>query len=155
MGDDELMEKFFSGEEFTDAELTRGVRIGIRNGEIVPVYSGSATEMIGIRRLMDLIVAYFPTYSEKGLYTAQTPDGEPVELLTSESEVLTAQIFKTIVDPFVGRISYVKVLSGILSISSKENTKQLLVSYLLVILVPLRSYKIRIPMIPFVKRINC
>lgn len=118
MGDDELMEKFFSGEEFTDAELTRGVRIGIRNGEIVPVYSGSATEMIGIRRLMDLIVAYFPTYSEKGLYTAQTPDGEPVELLTSESEVLTAQIFKTIVDPFVGRISYVKVLSGILSSDS-------------------------------------
>ncbi len=118
MGDDELMEKFFSGEAFTDAELTKGVRIGIRSGEIVPVYSGSATEMIGIRRLMDLIVAYFPTYSEKGLYTATTPDGEKVELLTSEQEVLTAQVFKTIVDPFVGRISYVKVLSGVLSSDS-------------------------------------
>ncbi len=118
MGDDELMEKFFSGEEFTDAELTKGVRIGIRNGEIVPVYSGSATEMIGIRRLMDLIVAYFPTYSEKGLYTATTPKEEMVELLTNEKEVLTAQVFKTIVDPFVGRISYVKVLSGVLSSDS-------------------------------------
>lgn len=118
MGDDELMEKFFSGEAFSDAELTRGVRIGIRNGEIVPVYSGSATEMIGIRRLMDLIVAYFPTYSEKGLYVATTPKGEKVELMTSETEALTAQVFKTIVDPFVGRISYLKVLSGVLSSDS-------------------------------------
>lgn len=118
MGDDELMEKFFSGESFTDAELTKGVRIGVRNGEIVPVYSGSATEMIGIRRLMDLIVAYFPTYSENGLYTATTPDGQKVELLTNEKETLTAQVFKTIVDPFVGRISYVKVLSGVLTSDS-------------------------------------
>ncbi len=118
MGDDELMEKFFSGEAFSDAELTRGVRIGIRNGEIVPVYSGSATEMIGIRRLMDLIVDYFPTYSEKGLYVATTPKGEKVELMTSETETLTAQVFKTIMDPFVGRISYLKVLSGVLSSDS-------------------------------------
>lgn len=118
MGDDELMEKFFSGEEFTDAELTRGVRIGVRNGEIVPVYSGSAIQSIGVRRLMDLIISYFPTYSEKGLYVANTPDEEPVELLTSEKEVLTAQVFKTIVDPFVGRISYVKVLSGVMSSDS-------------------------------------
>ena len=65
MGDDDLMEKFFSGEEFTDAELTRGVRIGVRNGEICPVYSGSATQSIGIQRLMDLIVTYFPTYLKK------------------------------------------------------------------------------------------
>lgn len=118
MADDQLMEKFFSGEEFTDAELTKGVRIGVRNGEICPVFSGSATESIGIQRLMDLIVTYFPTYSEKGIYTATSSDGVKVELLTSEKEVLTAQVFKTIVDPFVGRISYIKVLSGIISSDS-------------------------------------
>ena len=118
MGDDELMEKFFSGEEFSDAELKRGVRIGVRNGEICPVYSGSAVNSIGIQRLMDLIVSYFPTYSERGMYTATTPNGVKVELLTSETEVLTAQVFKTIVDPFVGRISYVKVLSGVLAADS-------------------------------------
>ncbi len=118
MGDDELMEKFFSGEEFTDAELTRGVRIGVRNGEIIPVFSGSAIESRGIGRLMDLIVTYFPTYSEKGIYTATTPNGVKVELLTTEQEVLTAQVFKTIVDPFVGRISYIKVLSGTLASDS-------------------------------------
>ncbi len=118
MSDDDLMEKFFSGEEFTDAELTRGVRIGVRSGEIVPVFSGSATQSIGIRRLMDLIVDYFPTYSEKGMYVAKTPEGQEVELITSEQEVLTAQVFKTIVDPFVGQISYLKVLSGVLSSDS-------------------------------------
>ena len=105
-------------EEFSDAELKRGVRIGVRNGEICPVYSGSAVNSIGIQRLMDLIVDYFPTYSERGMYTATTPNGVKVELLTSETEVLTAQVFKTIVDPFVGRISYVKVLSGVLAADS-------------------------------------
>ncbi len=119
MGDDELMEKFFSGEEFTDAELTRGVRIGVRNGEIIPVFSGSAVQSRGIGRLMDLIITYFPSYSEKGIFTASTPDGEKVELLTTEDEILTAQVFKTIMDPFVGRISYVKVLSGTLASDSQ------------------------------------
>ena len=118
MGDDELMEKFFSGEEFTDAELTKGVRIGVRNGEIIPVFSGSAIESRGIGRLMNLIVKYFPTYSEKGIYTAKTPNGVDVELLTAEQEVMTAQVFKTIIDPFVGRISYIKVLSGVLAADS-------------------------------------
>ena len=118
MGDDELMEKFFSGEPFTDAELTRGVRIGVRSGEIIPVFSGAAIESRGIGRLMDLISTYFPTYSEKGIFTATTPNGVKVDLLTTEEEVPTAQVFKTIVDPFVGRISYVKVLSGTLSSDS-------------------------------------
>lgn len=119
MGDDELMEKFFSGEEFTDAELTKGVRIGVRSGEIIPVFSGSAIESRGIGRLMDLIVTYFPSYSEKGLITLETPEGEPVELLTAEEETMTAQVFKTIMDPFVGRISYIKVLSGVLASDSQ------------------------------------
>lgn len=116
MGDDELMEKFFSGEEFSEAELTRGVRLGVRNGEIRPVYSGSATHSIGIERLMDLIVKYFPTYGENGyIEVKDAASKEPVLLEANEKESLCAQVFKTIVDPFVGRISYVKVLSGVLS----------------------------------------
>ena len=118
MGDDELMEKFFSGEEFTDAELTKGVRIGVRSGEIVPVYSGCATQSIGIQRLMDLIITYFPTYSENGLLEVTDASGNATELMTTEQETLTAQVFKTIADPFVGRISYIKVLSGVMSSDS-------------------------------------
>ena len=116
MGDDDLMEKFFSGEPFTEAELTRGVRLGVRNGEIRPVFSGSAINMTGIERLLDLIDKYFPTYGEQGTITVTDIEtNEPVELLTDEKGDLTAQVFKTIVDPFVGRISFLKVCSGVLS----------------------------------------
>lgn len=132
MGDDELMEKFFSGEEFSEAELTRGVRLGVRNGEIRPVYSGSATHSIGIERLMDLIVKYFPTYGESGyIEVKDAASNETVLLETNEKESLCAQVFKTIVDPFVGRISYVKVLSGVLSSdttvynTNKEKTEKI------------------------------
>ena len=119
MSDDELMEKYFSGEEFSEAELTRGVRLGVRNGEIRPVFSGSATHTVGIERLMDLIVKYFPTYGEAGsIIVKDANTNEEVMLETNEKETLCAQVFKTIVDPFVGRISYIKVLSGVLSSDS-------------------------------------
>ncbi|MDF9825756.1 elongation factor G [Breznakia sp. PF5-3] len=116
MGDDELMEKYFSGEEFSEAQLTKGVRIGVRSGEIVPVFSGSANLSVGIERLMDLIVKYFPTYGEHGtvvVHDSKTKDTK--ELRTDEEETMTSLIFKTIVDPFVGKISFLKVLSGVLT----------------------------------------
>lgn len=115
MESEELMEKYFSGEIFTDTELLQGVRLGVRNGDIHPVYAGSATQSVGIRRLMDLIGEYFPSYGELGLIKAKKPNGDVVELHTNEEEVFSAQIFKTIVDPFVGRISLLKVMSGTLT----------------------------------------
>ena len=115
MSDDALMEKFFEGEAFTEAEILKGVRIGVRSGEICPVYCGSAINQTGIIRLMDLIIEYFPSYAEKGVISAHTPKGEVIELKTNEDEDFTAQVFKTIVDPFVGRISFIKVMSGVLS----------------------------------------
>lgn len=118
MGDDELMEKFFSGEEFSEAELTRGVRLGVRSGDIRPVFSGSATHSVGIERLMDLIIKYFPTYGESGSITVHDEQGKVVVLETNEKEKLCAKVFKTVVDPFVGRITYVKVLAGVMSADS-------------------------------------
>ena len=115
MSDDELMEKFFEGEEFTDAEILKGVRIGVRSGEICPVYCGSAINQTGIVRLLDLISEYFPSYAEKGTIVAKKEKGEEVELKTNEDEVFSAQVFKTIIDPFVGRISFIKVMTGTLS----------------------------------------
>lgn len=115
MSDDDLMEKFFEGEEFSDAEILKGVRIGVRSGEICPVYCGSAINQTGIVRLLDLISEYFPSYAEKGTIIAKTPEGEDVELKTNEEEVFSAQVFKTIVDPFVGRISFIKIMTGTLS----------------------------------------
>lgn len=117
--DDELMEKFFEGEEFDEHEIAKGLRIGVRNGDIRPVYSGSAIEQTGIERLMDLITEYFPSYAEKGRVQALNAKGETIDMETNENEALSAFVFKTIVDPFVGKISYLKVMSGVLNSNSQ------------------------------------
>jgi elongation factor G len=109
------MEKFFSGETFTEAELMQGVRLGVRSGEIRPVYAGSAIKMLGIERLMDLIGEYFPSYGELGTVEAKDTNGELVTLHTDEKEAFSALVYKTIIDPFVGRISFIKVMSGFLT----------------------------------------
>ncbi|MDY5251717.1 MAG: elongation factor G [Erysipelotrichaceae bacterium] len=118
MTDDDLMEKFFSGEEFDQHEVSKGLRIGVRNGEIRPVYCGSAVKQTGIERLMDLITEYFPSYAEKGRVEATTPKDDMIYLETNENETMSAQVFKTVVDPFVGKISYLKVLTGVLRADS-------------------------------------
>ena len=114
MSDDELMDRFFNGEKFTDEEISKGLSLGVRSGEICPVYCGSSTEIKGIRRMLDLIVENFPTYKEKG----EVMDANGFVYKTSEDEKMSAQVFKTIVDPFVGKISYLKVMSGVLKMDS-------------------------------------
>jgi elongation factor G len=124
MSDDTLMEKFFEGESFTDAEILKGIRLGVRSGEILPVYSGSATKVVGVERLLELIVDYFPTYAEKGFVEAKDEKGNLIQLQTSETETFSARIFKTIVDPFVGRISFIKVMSGVITTDSVVHNAQ-------------------------------
>ena len=119
MTDDELMEKFFSGETFDEHELAKGLRIGVRSGDIRPVYCGSAENQTGIERLLDLITEYFPSYAEKGRIQAETLKGDIIDMETNENEALSAFVFKTIVDPFVGKVSYLKVMSGVLNSDSQ------------------------------------
>lgn len=114
MSDDELMDRFFNGEKFSEEEINKGLSLGVRSGEICPVYCGSSTEIKGIRRMLDLIVENFPTYKEKG----EVMDANGFIYKTNEDEKMSAQIFKTIVDPFVGKISYLKVMSGVLKMDS-------------------------------------
>lgn len=113
--DDELMEKYFEGEEFTTEEIHEGLRKGVINNEIVPVLVGSATERIGLHTLLDMMFDYLPTPHDMhdGIYEGVHPDTE--EGLTREVDEngpLSALIFKTVVDPFVGKISLFKVYSG-------------------------------------------
>ncbi len=115
MTDDALMERYFENGDLSDEEILKGVSIGVRTGDIRPVYAGSAINGVGIRRLLDLITEYLPSYGERGTVVARDITGEEVSLNTNEEESFSAQIFKTIVDPFVGRISYLKVMSGILA----------------------------------------
>lgn len=119
MTDDDLMEKFFSGEKFDEHEIAKGLRIGVRSGDIHPVYCGSATNLTGVERLMDLITEFFPSYAEKGRVQALNDKNQTLDMETNEEEALSAFVFKTIVDPFVGKISYLKVMSGVLNSDSQ------------------------------------
>ena len=137
MADDELMEKYFSGEPFDENELAKGLRIGVRNGDIRPVYCGAALSQTGIERLLDLITEYFPSYAEKGTVEALNDKGETITLETNEKENLSVFVFKTIVDPFVGRISFLKVMTGVLSSDSpvinaqKDKTEKISAVYVI------------------------
>ena len=124
MTSDELMEKFFSGEAFSESELLQGVRLGVRSGDIVPVFCGSSIQLTGIERLMDLITEYFPSYGEKGTIDAFNQNGKALKLHTNETEAFSAQVFKTIVDPFVGRISFVKIMTGVLTTDAHVHNVQ-------------------------------
>lgn len=114
--DEEMMMKFFEGETFTNEEIHEGLRKGVIAGEIVPVIVGAVEKRIGIHTLMDMIFDYFPTPKElnDGVYKGMNPDTEEeVERVLDEKEPFSAFVFKTIVDPFVGKISLFKVYSGV------------------------------------------
>lgn len=109
---DELMAKFFQGEEFTYEELIAGMKSAIVSGICTPVLVGSAYENMGVRGVADFIVNYMPSPFDAGPVAAATPDGETVSLLPNADAPLAAMVFKTIADPFVGRLSLFRVYSG-------------------------------------------
>ncbi len=111
---DELFDKYFSGEAFTKEELTKGIHNGIRQGVIAPVFGGSAVTGAGIDMLLDGIVSYFPGAGN----TAPATDENGDDIEVSENDPLAALVFKTVADPFVGKLSYIKVFSGELTSDS-------------------------------------
>ncbi|NLL59489.1 MAG: elongation factor G, partial [Tissierellia bacterium] len=98
--DEALLEKYFEGEEFTEEEIQKGLKSAVLGGELVPVIVGSAIKGLGVDMLMNTVVEYMPNALD-----AKTLKGSP-------ADTLSAFVFKTIVDPFVGKISIYKVMSG-------------------------------------------
>jgi len=115
---EELMDKYFSGEPFTEEEIKTGIKLGVKNGDITPVLCVSSVHKVGVRLLMDDIIKYFPAHCEKESIPVKTVSGEDKTIQPSASGALVAQVFKTIVDPFVGKISMIKVVSGTLTSDS-------------------------------------
>ncbi|MCL2059058.1 MAG: elongation factor G [Oscillospiraceae bacterium] len=116
---DELMEKYFGGEAFTDEEVANGLKEAVASCSIVPVFCGAAINNAGVKLLMDALIDYMPDPSTRGAFTANKANtDEPVELMPEEGESVSALVFKTIADPFVGKISIFKVFSGTLRIDS-------------------------------------
>lgn len=113
--DEELLEKFFEGEEFTKEEIHNGLRKGVLSGDVVPVIIGSAEKSIGTHTLMDMLYDYMPTPKDMhdGVYDGENPENHELEQReVDENGPFSGFVFKTIIDPFVGKISLIKVYSG-------------------------------------------
>ncbi|MDX8335390.1 elongation factor G [Candidatus Cetobacterium colombiensis] len=113
--DERLLEKYFSGIEFTEEEIRQGLHDGVISGEIVPVVIGSASNGIGVTTLFEMLYNYLPTPQEvtEGFKTGYGLNREEIlKRKVSVDEPFSAVIFKTIVDPYMGKISIFKVNSG-------------------------------------------
>ncbi|MGV8082913.1 MAG: elongation factor G [Coriobacteriia bacterium] len=113
--DEELMEKYLEGERLTQEELEKLLGAAIAQGLFVPVFAGAAAKLQGIEDLMDEIVSFFP----KPTAHAPIPSADGGEVSISTDGQTAAFVFKTVFDPYVGRLNYVKVLSGTLKPGSE------------------------------------
>ncbi len=112
--DDELLEKFLEEGELTPEEIVRGLKRGILEGRFVPVSCGSVARLIGIQPLLDLIVNFLPSPQERGPRKGKSPEGEEVEREPVPEAPVSAIIFKTFMDPYAGRLSFCRIISGTL-----------------------------------------
>lgn len=96
--DEVLLDKYFAGEEFTTEEIHKGLRKGVINGDIIPVLCGSTAKNIGIHTLLDMISDYMPSHLDKDV--------------DNKENKFSGFVFKTLVDPFIGKISFLKVCEG-------------------------------------------
>jgi len=123
-GSDALMERFFAEGTLNQAEILEGLRIGVKQGDIRPVFYSSATLNIGIPQILDAVTELFPSPAVVGTTTGTDPKtGESIERKISNEEPYAAYVFKTIADPFAGRISLIKLYSGIIRSDTVYNNQ--------------------------------
>ena len=114
--DDELMEKYFGREEISEEEIRKAIRKATISGIVVPVLCGTAFKNKGIQPLLDAVVAYMPSPVDIGAVKGINPKTEePMERQPSDDEAFSALAFKILTDPFVGRLSFFRVYSGVLN----------------------------------------
>ncbi|PLX84616.1 MAG: elongation factor G [Desulfuromonas sp.] len=130
--DDELMEKYLETEELSNEEILRGLREGTLTRVFTPVLCGSGTANIGVRQLLDYIVACLPSPLDKGVQYGTSPKtGEEEQRSPDPAEPFSAMVFKTISDPYTGKLSLFRIYSGTLKSDSsfynpnKETTERI------------------------------
>lgn len=111
---EELMDKYFNGEEFTQEEISHALRANVTEGSIVPVLMGSGLNAQGTTMLLQAIVKYFPDPAKRKINGKNVSTGESFEADYDINKPFSARVFKTIVDPFIGKFTLFKVCSGIL-----------------------------------------
>lgn len=135
--DEELLDKYLSEGELSEEDIIRGLRKGILSCDIAPVFCGSALSNIGVHTLLDNIVNYFPSPLERTFEGINPKTGDIEKRKSSIDEAFSAVVFKTIADPFVGRLSLFRVLSGSIASdstiynSSQDKTEKIGTLYLL------------------------
>ena len=115
---DDMMDKYFNGEEFTQAEMSTALRKSVGDSSLVPVLMGSGLEAKGVRNLIDQIVNYFPSPNKTIITGINQKTGESFHADYDENKEMTAKVFKTIADPFIGKFSLIKICSGVLKADS-------------------------------------
>ena len=114
--DDDVMMKVLEEQEVTDEEIKKGLKKGIAQGALVPVIVGSALKDVGVRTLMREIKQYFPSEADLREPFGEAPEGmEIIERKVDVKEPFSAYVWKTIVDPFMGKLSFIAVRSGSIS----------------------------------------
>ena len=110
--DETLMEKFFEGEELSKEDIIKGLKVGIEAGDVVPVFIGAAAPNLGVSLLLDNLVAFMPSPDKAISIKGKNAKGEEVTYTADPKQPFAAQIYKTVADPFVGKLSVFKVLGG-------------------------------------------
>ncbi len=114
--DETLMEKYFGGEELTSDEILMGFRQGVVSGDVIPVLCGAASKNLGIQSLMNTIRSFMPSPSDRpGITGTNLKTNKKVISKVDANVPFSAQVFKTVADPFVGKISMFKVITGVLT----------------------------------------
>lgn len=117
--DDALLEKYLEGTEPTLEEMRQGLRQGVLRGTIVPALCGSAALNIGVSQLLDTLLLCFPSAADLPAVRATDHTGAEVELPVSDASPLTALVFKTLADPYVGRQTFFRVMTGVFHSDSR------------------------------------
>lgn len=115
---DDMMDKYFNGEEFTQAEMSTALRKSVGDTSLVPVLMGSGLEAKGVRNLIDQIVNYFLSPNKTIITGINQKTGNSFHADYDENKEMTAKVFKTIADPFIGKFSLIKICSGVLKADS-------------------------------------
>lgn len=114
--DEALMEKFFEGEAFTEEEFNKGLLGGIAEGLVTPVLTCSSLQGVGVKEALDAILKFVPKATDMPAYDAVDGNDDPIKVTCGDASPLSAFVFKTIADPFLGKISLAKVISGKLTV---------------------------------------
>ena len=116
---EELMEKYFSGEELTAEEIRQGLKIEVSASELFPILVGAGLKNVGVDALLDMIVDFLPAPNERPLKEGLNTNNETVKREMSENAPLAGYVFKTTIDPFVGTISFFKLYAGSLKVGQE------------------------------------